>query len=97
VVICAAPATGKTREVIAIRFTNLDAEAHSPVVKKTISGTTVAVEQVSGVPIGACERGWCSRDVPYVLAAGESLAGALLSAGGLTQPSWLVEFMEGTD
>jgi hypothetical protein len=100
VVICAAPAAGKRREVVAIRFSNPDNVAHTAILKKKIVAATVYLERLVGVPgtdtAQGSEKGWCSRDQPFHLLPTETLVGAL-GESATTECFWLVEFLETTD
>jgi hypothetical protein len=100
VVICAAPVSGKRREVVAIRFSNEDNVAHTAILKKKIVSTVVWSERVVGVPGSdtskGSEKGWCSREQPFHLKPTETLVGALGEAA-TTECFWLVEFLETTD
>jgi hypothetical protein len=96
--ICAAPATGKTRIVVSIRYTNRDTVDHTAMLVKDINGTAREIKRVAAVPaLTGCEEEWCSVNRPIHLLPTEKLQGDQLEVTSTTEGEWLVEGHEGTD
>ena len=95
--ICAAPASGKRRQVIGIHTTNLDTATGTAILEMDVSGTKSEVDRVA-IPPGATDSSMATRDRPIHLAATtHSLTMKLSGAVAATQPKVNVEFLESTD
>jgi hypothetical protein len=96
--ICAAPASGKRRQVVAIRVTNLDTSAVVPILQIDVSGTKTEIDRVPFLPAGATDSSLATRERPIHLAATtQSLYMKLAGAVAANQPKVEVEFLESTD
>lgn len=101
--ICAAPASGKRRQVIAIRVTNLDTVQVQPILKRDVSGTKTEIDRIPSIPavlsgVNITDSSLASRDKPiHLIGTTQSLYMALAAAITTTNPSVEVEFLESTD
>ena len=96
--ICPAPAAGKTRQVFAIRVTNLDTLAVAPILKFNVSAARTEIDRVPMVPSTVTDSGLACRERPiHLIGDTQSLDMALAAAITTSNPTVHVEGIEGTD
>jgi len=95
VTVLSAPAAGKTRTALVLRFTNLDTAVVDPILSKNISATVTEVERRVGIAVLGVWKDAIDRDHVMILQDNnESLEMKLAGAIATVNPVCIVEFIE---